>query len=308
MARELPSSAPVRCSVMGWSIEGRRVIVTGGNAGIGRAAAEALSNAGALVTIAARNRAKAGMAADAIESSSGVPVDTLEVDLADLASVRAAADTFLATHDDAAVLINNAGGMFGRRGSTVDGHERTIATNYLGPFLLTQLLIDRLRACSPSRIINVASSGHGYAKEGIRFGDFEWTDRYRMMEVYGHSKLANILHARELERRYGPDGVHAYAMHPGLVRTSIGRGGDSLRISLAVRFAGPRMRSPEEGADTAVWLATEDPLPEPCGGYFEDRTEARSSRHARDDEMARRLWDETEALVMTRTDESGTAS
>lgn len=282
---------------MTWHLGGRPALITGANSGIGRAIAEALSHAGALVTVAGRSEAKIGAAAEAIEADSGTPVETLTVDLSDLSSVRRATDRFQSQHDDLAVLVNNAGGMFGRRRTTVDGHEMTIATNYLGPFLLTHGLLPLMCGPEPSRIINVASSAHGSAETGIQETDLDWSGRYRMMQVYGHSKLANILHARELQRRFGTHGINAYAMHPGLVRTSIGKGGDSRLISLAVSLARRRLQTPAEGADTAVWLATVETPPEPRGGYFEDRTEARSTNHARDDDMATRLWTSTEQVL-----------
>ena len=282
---------------MTWSVRGRPVVVTGGNSGIGRATARALSERGALVTIAGRNESRTDRVASEIEAATGVPVETLQVDLADLASARQAAERFRSAHDDLAVLVNNAGGMFSKRQITDEGFEMTIATNYLGPFVFTEGLLDLLCRSAPSRVINVASSAHGRAEDGVREEDMDWSDSYRMMPVYGRSKLANILHARELQRRFGERGVTAYAMHPGLVKTDIGRGGDSTLVSMAVRFGGWRMKEPSEGADTVVWLVTSPELPDPRGGYFEDRIEARSSRHARDDAMARRLWTSTEQLL-----------
>lgn len=275
---------------MSWNVKGQTALVTGGNSGIGFAAASELASKGAKVTIAARSRAKGEAAAAEISAASSSSVDVLDLDLSDLSSVRSAAATFAAHHDSLSLLVNNAGGMFGKRSTTVDGHETTIGTNYLGPWLLTYLLTDMLVASAPSRIINVGSSAHGYAKEGIRFDDLQSTGTYKMMNVYGHSKLANMLHARELERRLASQDVHAYSMHPGLVKTSIGSGGDSFVVAMAVRIAGRRMVSPAEGAETIVWLASEQDLPSPTGGYFENRAEARSTNHARDDAMAAQLW------------------
>ena len=282
---------------MTWTVEGRNVLITGGNSGIGKAAATELARRGAMVTITARDEEKGRAASADIRAAVGASVEVLHLDLADLDSVRAAAAEFLDRHDRLAVLVNNAGALFGRRRETIDGHEMTLATNYLGPFLLTDLLTDALVAAAPSRVINVGSSGHGYAKQGIKFDDLESTGGYRTMEVYGHSKLANILHARELDRRLGSDGVAAYSLHPGLVRSSIGRDGDAWVIALGARLINRRMIDAEEGADTIVWLATTDPAPEPRGGYFEKRAEARSSRHARDDDMARRLYDTTVEML-----------
>ena len=282
---------------MAWTIEGKSVLITGGNAGIGRAAATELTRLGADVTIGVRDPLKGASTAEAIRSSTGRTVGVLDIDLADLSSVRRAASTFRRDSERLDVLINNAGGFFGRPATTVDGLERTWATNFVGPFLLTQLLLPELVDSAPSRIINVGSSAHGSAADGIRFDRLDSTDDYKMMDNYGHSKLANILHAREIHRRYGDAGVDAYAMHPGMVKTSIGSGGDSTLVALAVRLAGWRWKTPEQGADTIVWLATAEDSPTPRGGYFEDRTEARSSRHARDDAMAEQLWDVTDARI-----------
>lgn len=275
---------------MSWNLKGRTALVTGGNSGIGLAAATELASRGADVTIAARNPARLAAAAALINQETTATVDVLDLDLSDLSSVRSAAATFAADHDSLSILVNNAGGMFGKRSTTIDGHETTIGTNYFGPWLLTYLLTDMLISSAPSRVINVGSSAHGYAEGGIAFEDLQSTGRYKMMGVYGHSKLANILHARELDRRLATRGVNAFSMHPGLVKTSIGSGGDSFAVAMAVRIAGRRMVSPPEGADTIVWLASEPNLPAPAGGYFEERAEARSTKHARDDAMASQLW------------------
>lgn len=282
---------------MRWSIEDRPVIVTGGNSGIGFATATALADAGARVTITARDPAAGTEAADRIRERTGATVEMGILDLVDRESIRSFARRFSDDHDDLALLVNNAGGVFGSRVLTEDGIERTFATNHLGPFLLTSLLLPTLVRSAPARIIDVASSGHGFADQGIPFDDLGFASGYSMRRAYGVSKLANILHARELDRRYGERGVRAYAMHPGLVRTRIGRDGDSWLASLAWWVTAWRQRSPEAGADTVVWLATTDPAPEPHGGYFEDRTEARSTRWARSDEQAERLWDVSERLL-----------
>ena len=289
-----------------WSIRDRDVIITGGNSGIGLASAIALARQGAQVTITARDEERGAAARRRIEEATGGAVDVLPLDLTDRGSIEAFATAFTSSHDDLAVLLNNAGGIFGRRATTGDGIEMTFATNHLGPFLLTYRLLPALTASAPSRVINVASSGHGYAKEGINFADIGYEAGFRMMTVYGQSKLANILHARELERRYGEAGVHGYAMHPGLVRTSIGRDGDSRLAALAWRITSWRQLTPEEGADTAVWLATAPDLPEPRGGYFEARAEARSTRWARNDDQAAKLWELSEDMLGLGAD-SGSA-
>jgi NAD(P)-dependent dehydrogenase (short-subunit alcohol dehydrogenase family) len=280
-----------------WTIVDRPVIVTGGNSGIGFAAATALAAAGAAVTITVRDRDRGDEAARRIAADTGAQVDVAIVDLVDRSSIRTFTTGFIADHDDLAVLVNNAGGVFGGRTITDDGVELTFATNHLGPFLLTALLSPLLMASAPSRVINVASSGHGFADEGMPFDDLTWESGYSLRGAYGASKLANILHARGLQTRLGDTGVTAYAVHPGLVRTRIGRDGDSLLATMAWWLTSWRQRTPDEGADTVVWLATVDPAPEPRGGYFEDRREARSTRWARSDEQADRLWSTSEQLL-----------
>lgn len=282
---------------MTWSVANRTVLVTGGNSGIGKATATALADHSAKVVITVRDRAKGEKAAADIEQATGRSVEVRLLDLADLASVRRFASDFIADHQDLAVLVNNAGGIFGRRQTTVDGFERTFGTNHLGAFLLTNLLTDLLVESSPSRIVNIASSGHAFAKDGIVFDDLMFDHRrFDQRTAYGQSKLANILHVRELNRRLSPSGVTAYAVHPGVVATQFGRG-DSLLVSIGMRLAGRRFRSPEEGAETAVFAAVDPGIVEHGGEYFEDCAPTRSSRHAKDDDQAEKLWDVSVDLI-----------
>jgi len=281
---------------MPWTLADRTVIVTGGTSGIGMATATALASEGASVTITARDDRRGTAAATKIADLAGSPVGVLVLDLADTDSIDRAAQRFLADHDDLAVLVNNAGAAFGRRSVTADGIERTLAVNHVGPFILTLDLMPLLLASAPARVLNVASSAHGWAKRDFRFDDPNLTRRYRITEAYGQSKLANILHARSLADRYGTRGISAASVHPGLVRTRIGRDGDSLAAAIAYRMLGWRMMSPSEGADTIVWLATAEEPPEPNGGYFERRGVARSTRWARADDAPERLWTLTQQL------------
>ena len=285
--------------MVAWNLTDRSVIVTGATSGIGRAAAMRLAPTGARLTIAARNRDKGRAVAREISAHAGCDVVVLLVDFADLGSIRSAADQYLDTNDDLAVLINNAGTVVGRRSTTVDGYERTFATNHLGPFLFTSLLTDLLISSAPSRVINTSSVAHTYAKQGILFDDIGFDDRrYRFMEVYGHSKLANILHATELNARYGNDGITAVAIHPGVVRTGLGSGTSRI-VRLANMVGGRWMRTPDDGADTIVWLATEPTLDLSEGIYFEDRAVSRSTHHARDADQAAQLWKVSQQLTAT---------
>jgi NAD(P)-dependent dehydrogenase (short-subunit alcohol dehydrogenase family) len=283
---------------MTWNLKGRSVLVTGGNSGIGKATAVGLARVGAEVTITSRDEAKGRSAAAEIKDRAGSAVEVMLLDLADLSSVRSFAAEFVATHDDLAVLVNNAGGVFGSRRETVDGFEMTIGTNHIGPFVLTNLLSSLLISSAPSRIINVGSSAHGFAKDGLDFDDLNWeARRYNQKDAYGHSKLANILHVRELNRRLGPEGVTAYAVHPGVVRTGFGTGGDSAIVGIGIRIIGRWLLTPEQGAETSIWAATNPYIVEHAGGYFANSAPAKSTRHARDDDQARRLWDATEAML-----------
>jgi len=283
---------------MDWSIDQRNVIVTGGTSGIGKAVASALAASGASVTITSRSRERADAAALEIQGTLDTHVEELIVDFSDLESVRNAATEYLTSHDDLAVLVNNAGVVMGSTSRTVDGYETTFATNHLGPFLLTSLLLELLETSAPSRIINTSSVAHTYAKDGIVFDDLDFDERhYRFMEVYGHSKLANILHAHEINTRYGDRGITATAVHPGIVRTGLGSGGTSWVVGLVGRIGGRWMKTPEKGADTIVWLATEPEIDIGKGIYFEDRQVSKSTRHARDADQALRLWDVSERLT-----------
>ncbi len=194
--------------------------------------------------------------------------------------------------------MNNAGVVLTERRETEDGFESTFAINHLGPFLLTDLLLERIKASAPARIVNVASTAHRGARRGLDFDDLHATRRYKGMRVYSQSKLANIFFTKELARRLAGTGVTVNAVHPGTVRTGYGRDGDStglLKIGLALgsRF----FLSPEKGADTSVYLASAPEVADVTGEYFIKRKARQPSAAARDDEAARKLWEASEALV-----------
>ncbi len=261
------------------------------------ATAAALAERGARVTITSRHTDRGDLAAHVIATTTGASVDVALLDLANLNSVRDFGVRFGRENDQIDVLVNNAGGVFGSRRETEDGYEMTFGTNHLGPFLLTSLLCESLGNTGPTRVINVSSVAHTYAKEGILFDDLGWKNRrYKMMDVYGHSKLANILHASGINHRFGPD-VQAFAVHPGVVGTSFGGRGGSKIVRLATKFGKRWMRTPDEGADTIIWLATEPEIDISEGIYFTDRKIEKTTRFARDDDQADRLWQVSETLV-----------
>jgi NAD(P)-dependent dehydrogenase (short-subunit alcohol dehydrogenase family) len=282
---------------MAWNIADKNVLITGGSSGIGLATATELAQQGARVTVTSRSSDRAEQTVRAVEEQAGASIAADLVDLSDLESVRQFATRYNSKHDHIDVLINNAGNVFASRRETVDDNELTFGTNHLGPFLLTSLLSASLGGNEPSRVINTSSVAHANAKQGIFFDDLRWRDRrYKMMDVYGHSKLANILHARGINSRSGPE-VQAYAFHPGLVSTSFGGRGGSVVVRAVTRFGTPWMRTPQEGADTLIWLASEPDIDSSDGIYFSDRRVEKTTRFARDDDQADRLWQASEALV-----------
>lgn len=282
---------------MASSLDGRVCIVTGGNKGIGNAAAHALAGMGATVILACRNPDAGEAARQAIERATGNRnVSVMPLDLASLASVRQFAADFTSTHDRLNVLVNNAGIYTSKRTVTDDGFERTWEVDYLSHFLLTILLMDALKRGAPSRIINVSSNGHQMGR--IDFDDLNRERRWSGIRAYGQAKLAQILFTKEFARRFAGTGISAFAVHPGGVRTDWSRGGRGMRVG--ARIAWPFMLTPDQGADTIVWLAS---LPETdgwSGQYFAKRHTEAPKADAEDPELARLLWEASERLCGLR--------
>jgi NAD(P)-dependent dehydrogenase (short-subunit alcohol dehydrogenase family) len=279
-------------------MQGKTVLITGGNSGIGRETAVALAQAGATVAFTSRDSAKGEVAAADIRERSGADVTLLSLDLASFASIRACAAAFLERYEELDVLINNAGLILSERTETKDGFETTFGVNHLGHFLLTQLLLDRVKASAPARIINVASRAHRFARNGLDFDDLQMAKGYGGMQAYGRAKLANIYFTRELARRLEGTGVTANAVHPGTVATGFARDGDVRALfSWLVVLAKPFLRSPEKGAETSIYLASSPEVEGVTGKYFVDSHEAEPTAIALDDNAARRLWDISDELV-----------
>lgn len=287
----------------GRSMTGKTVIVTGGNSGIGKATAVALARAGARVVITARDQARGNQAVEDTRQASGSDLVELVVfDLGDLASVRAGAAELLERCPRIDVLINNAGLVLTDRAETVDGYEATFAINHLGPFLLTELLTDRLVASAPSRVVNVASTAHRSARRGLDFEDLQARRGYKGMQVYGSSKLANILFTTELASRLSGKGVTANSVHPGTVATGYGRDGDTRGfLAFGLKVIKPFVLVPEKGARTSVYLASSEEVAGVTGKYFVKCKARKPSAAAQDEAAARRLWAVSEQLVGAAT-------
>ncbi len=271
----------------------KTIIVTGANSGIGKACATELARRGAHVVMTARDPKRGEAARDDVRRASGNEhVDLMLGDFASLGSVRGLAGQ-LETLPKIDVLINNAGLMQSVRSETGDGFETTFQVNHLAPFLLTTLLVPKIRQTPGARIVNVASDAHT-SGGALDFDDLQSKRRYMSFAVYGRSKLANILFTRELARRLAGTGVTTNCLHPGVVATAFGGDGDTGRLfSFGMKIARPFMITPEMGADTMVYLATAPEVAQTSGAYFVKRREKTPGRHARDDAAARRLWDES---------------
>lgn len=267
-------------------------VVTGANTGIGRETARELAKSGARVFFACRSETKTKPVIDEIAAETGNRrLEFVPLDLGDLESVRACAAQILERAERLDVLINNAG-LAGARGMTASGFEMTFGTNHVGPFLLTQLLLDRLRQSAPARVVNVASGAH-YSAKGIDFEAVRQpTKSIGGMSEYAVSKLANVLHAQELARRLDGTGVTTYSLHPGVIASDIWR-----RVPWPVRpLMKLRMSSPANGACTPLYCATSDEVAGESGRYYDDCHERQPSAVATP-ELAAELWERSEAWV-----------
>jgi len=282
---------------------GKTVVITGATSGIGVETAVALAGAGARVVVTGRDRGRGQAAVEDIQRRSGSQMVELVVfDLGDLSSVRAGAGEILAGCQRIDVLVNNAGIVLSDRRVTPDGLEATFAVNHLGPFLLTELLLDRLKASAPARIVNVASTAHKGARRGLDFDDLQSERAYRALNVYSKSKLANIQFTTELARRLAGTGVTANSLHPGTVATGYGRDGDTKGVfAFGLKVIKPFILSPERGARTSVFLASAPEVAGVTGAYFVRSKQATPTRVARSTEAAARLWEVSEKLIAERS-------
>jgi NAD(P)-dependent dehydrogenase (short-subunit alcohol dehydrogenase family) len=277
------------------TIKGKTVVITGATAGIGLAAARALAAMGARVAGVSRDPDKCARVAGELRATTGNgDIGIFCADLSSMESVRQLAADLLARFPRIDVLVNNAGGMYVRRVLTADGFERTFALNHLSNFLLTRLLLDRLAASAPARIINVSSSAQYGGR--IHFDDLQLARGYAAMKAYRQSKLANVLFTYELDRRLQGTGVTANAMHPGLVRTDITKdNGWLFRLFQPLALMGSR--TPEEGARTIVYLASSPEVEGVSGKFFIDERPVRSAEASYNREDGARLWEMSESLT-----------
>jgi NAD(P)-dependent dehydrogenase (short-subunit alcohol dehydrogenase family) len=276
-------------------VKGKVVIVTGANSGIGKVTALELARKGANVVMICRSSSKGEAARAEIIAQSGNPqVELILADFASLDSVRRAAEAFLARHDRLHVLVNNAGLYVSERLLSQEGYEMTFAVNHLAPFLLTNLLLDTLRASAPARVVTVSSGAQ--AAGHIRFDDLNATRSFNSMRAYGNSKLANVLFSNELARRLAGSGVTSNSLHPGAVATNFGSGSSGF-FSLIIRLARPFFISPEQGAQTSIYLASDPAVEGVTGKYYVNKKPQSSSTESNNADIQRLLWEESAKLV-----------
>jgi NAD(P)-dependent dehydrogenase (short-subunit alcohol dehydrogenase family) len=278
------------------NMQGKVCLVTGSSSGIGKVTARELAKMGATVVMVCRNRAKGEAAQAEIKEASGnTQVDLIVADLSELSQVRRVVTEFKQSYTQLHVLINNAGGIHSEHEITSDGLEYTFATNYLAPFLLTQLLLDVLKASAPARIVNVSSVAHTQGK--IDFADLQGMQRYSFTKAYGQSKLAQIYFTYELDNQLKNTGVTVNALHPGVVSSNFNDGmkGIAHVIGAVIYFiAGITV---EKGAQTTLYLATSPEVEGVSGKYFSDCKERASSRLSYDVAVRQRLWSVSQELI-----------
>lgn len=277
------------------SMKGKVCLVTGSSSGIGKVTARELARMGATVVMLCRNRARGEAAQAEIKAATGSDqVDLIIADLSSLAEVKRAASEFKQRHTQLHVLINNAGGANSARNVTTDGLEATFAANYLAPFLLTEELLDVLKASAPARVVNVSSMAHTRGR--IDFEDLQGEKRYNTWKAYGQAKLALILFTYELARQLAGTGVTVNALHPGVIASNFDQGlGPFMRWGW--KIIEPFLSSVEQGAQTTLYLATSPDVEKVSGKYFANRKEVKSSNLSYNEAVRLRLWKTTQELL-----------
>lgn len=270
-------------------LDGKTVVITGANTGIGKETAIDLAKRGARVIMACRDMEK-GQAAlkEVVENSANEHVSLMKLDLSDSKSIREFADNVNKEEEKLHILLNNAGVMVCPFGKTADGFEMQIGVNHMGHFLLTYLLLDLIKKSAPARIINVSSMAHLFGS--INLDDINSEKSYDKRAAYAQSKLANILFTRSLAKRLEGTGVTAYSLHPGVVQTDLWRHLSGPQ-QIMMKVVSPFTKSSSQGAQTSIYCAVEPSLEKESGGYYSDCAPAKCSAKAEDDDMAQRLWE-----------------
>lgn len=283
---------------MSGTMSGKVCLVTGATSGIGQVTARELAQMDATIIAVGRNPQKgAETVAEIKRHGASDKVEFMQADLSSQESIRDLARTFTDKYDQLHVLVNNAGGVFSKRETTVDGLEMTFALDHLAYFLLTALLLPVLERSAPARIINVSSGAQGMGK--IDFDDLQGAKRYRGWRAYSQAKLANVLFTYELARRLQGTGVTANCLHPGFVATGFAQN-NSGALQALIKAGQVFAISPEKGAETSVFLASSPLVEGVSGKYFANKKEKKSAKQSYDESVTRRLWDVSAQLTGTK--------
>lgn len=271
----------------------KTVLITGATSGVGKATAIALAKLGLKIVILARNKQKADKTLlEILNAVPGAELEILEGDLASLKSIKKAAEVFVSKYDKLDILINNAGGVFSKKEITEDGFEWGFQVNHLGHFLLTYLLLDKLKAAGNSRIINLSSEAHRMGS--IDFTNLNCERKFSGWRQYGATKLMNLIFAKSIANKFGESGLMAFSVHPGVVRTGFGANNSGL-LSFFNKM--PFLITPEKGAETSVFLATADATKLVNGGYYKKSAIAYAGVESQDFEVQTELWDVSEKML-----------
>ena len=293
-----PVTTAGRNEISSGPMAGKTVLITGATGGIGKATAMGLAAMGAHLAITGRDRERTEAAAREIRAAGGGQVDMFVADLSSRSEVRRLAGEALERLSRIDVLVNNAGGYWNHRHVTADGLEHTFALNHLAPFLLTNLLLDRLKQSGPARVVTVSSNAQAQGR--IDFDDLQGEQSYSGASAYNQSKLAGVLFTYELARRLQDSAVTANVLHPGVVRTSFGAEDPGRAQRVSVPLMKPFMKAPTQGAATSIYVASSSDLEQTTGMFFANSRAKRSSKLSYDKAAAARLWQVSADLVGLR--------
>jgi len=278
-------------------LDGKIVVITGCNAGLGKETAIDMANRGATVVMACRASAKSDAALkDVLKRCSSTKIVLIPLDLSSMESIRNFAKEFLNRYSQLHILINNAGVMMTPYGKTKDGFETQIGVNHFGHFLLTNLLLKTMVKTGTGRIVNLSSSGHQLGTGTINFDDINWEKTYSDVGAYGQSKLANILFTKELHRKLSDTKITTYTVHPGIVQSDLNRHLKGF-WSIVRQLLSPFEKSPLQGAQTSIYCAVQEGLERESGNYFANCGKAESTKQSHDEGVAKKLWEVSEKLT-----------
>ena len=278
------------------NLQGKVCLITGATNGIGEEAAKQIALMGAEIVFIARNPSKAEELKHSLKSLTGRESTSIIADLSSQEEVKRAASEFLSMNKPLNILLNNAGIMNTTRKETVDGLEEVFSVNHLAYYSFTLMLMNKLIESGPSRVVNVASGAHMFVKD-MNFDDLQSKKKYKTMQVYGRSKLANILFTRELAEKLKGKGVTVNCLHPGFVNTGIGSNNSPTMGRILMTLARPFSRKTDRGAETSIYLCVSPEVENETGEYFYDCKKEKISSAARDKENATKLWEISSQLT-----------